>query len=61
MTAKIIQFPGTLLAQPPRAERQVRHERMAELIVQRALRKGITVSIENARASVTRTIMEIQR
>ena len=61
MTAKIIQFPGGLLVQPPRTERQIRHERMAELLVQRARRKGVAASIEDARASVTRAILEIQR
>ena len=61
MSAKIIQFPIAPPTQPPRSERQIRHERMAELLVQRARRKGITASIEDARASVTRAILETQR
>lgn len=61
MSAKIIQFPGALPIEPPRTERQIRHERMAELLVQRARRKGVEASIEDALASVTRAILEAQR
>ena len=56
--AKIIQFPSVINAQQPRTERQIRHERMAELLVGRAIRKGVSVSIEAARAAVTRSILE---
>lgn len=58
MSAEIIQFPMAPPIQSPWTARQIRHQRMAELLVQRARRKGITASIEDARASVTRAILE---
>lgn len=61
MNAQVLAFPKTLTVQPPMTERQIRHERMAELIVQRSRRKGMDISIEQARAALTRAILEIRR
>lgn len=58
MTARIIKFPNSCTTPPPKTERQQRHERIAELLCERAKRKGIDCSIEKARAAFTQALIE---
>ncbi|WP_447585853.1 hypothetical protein [Pseudoxanthomonas mexicana] len=56
MSANIILFPKSCSVPPPKTERQIRHERMAELLSKRA-----GCSIEKARAALTQAILSTKQ
>lgn len=58
MSAQIIPFPGGCTVPPPKTKKQIRHERIAELLVNRAKREGLDCSIEKARAALTQALLQ---
>lgn len=61
MTAQIIRFPKRAASSPPKSERQKRFDRMVELIMARAARKGGECTEEKARAALTQAILDIRK
>jgi len=61
MTAQVVRLPNNCSLPPPMTERQRRHERMAELIYERAQRNGVECSMEKARASLTQALLSMER
>lgn len=53
MSAKIIQFPKTLAEAPPKTERQKCFDRIVELLMVRAERRGQPCTEEKAHAALT--------